>query len=142
MICAAGPKKSPAQGDWRALEPACTAAFAFSGKGLATDRAVVLDLLGFRPDTLDPDAAEVLKAAVRISGRIAPPGLGDLAFALDRDLVFDYSPPLPGHANGLILRAYDKRGNPYLTQTYYFVGGGFVLTAAELEASKSGDLHA
>ncbi len=50
--------------------------------------------------------------------------------------------PLPGHAKGLGLRAFDERGNPYLTQTYYSVGGGFVVTAAELEASKSGNLHA
>jgi L-serine dehydratase len=56
--------------------------------------------------------------------------------------VFDYGPPLPGQANGLILRAYDERGNTYLTQTYYSVGGGFVVTAAELEAQKSGNLHA
>ena len=74
--------------------------------------------------------------------RKTPPGLGDLAFDPDRDLVFDYGPPLPGHANGLVLRAFDERGNPYLTQTYYSVGGGFVVTAAELEASKSGNLHA
>lgn len=115
---------------------------AFTGKGHSTDRAVVLGLLGFRPDRLDPVAAEALEAAVRNSGRIAPPGLSDLTFDPDRDLVFDYDPPLPGHANGLVLRAFDERGNPDLTQAYYSVGGGFVVTAAELEASKSGDLHA
>ena len=42
------------------------------------------------------------------------------------------------HANGLVFRARDQRGNPYLTETYYSVGGGFVLTAQELEAERAG----
>jgi len=137
MICAVGPKRSPAQGNCHGLG-SLHGSLAFTGKGHATDRAVVLGLLGFRPDTLDPDAAEALEAEVRKSGRIAPPGLGDLAFDPDRDLVFDYGPPLPGHANGLILRAYDERGNTYLTQTYYSVGGGFVVTAARQSARAEG----
>ena len=132
-----GAEKIPGAGQLSRLGASLHGSLAFTGKGHATDRAVVLGLLGFRPDTLDPDAAEALEAEVRKSGRIAPPGLGDLAFDPDRDLVFDYGPPLPGHANGLILRAYDERGNTYLTQTYYSVGGGFVVTAAELEAQKA-----
>lgn len=137
-----GAEKIPGAGRLSRLGASLHGSLAFTGKGHATDRAVVLGLLGFRPDTLDPDAAESLEAAVRQSGRIRPPGLGDLAFDPNRDLVFDYGPALPGHANGLVLRAYDERGNPYLTQTYYSVGGGFVVTAAEMEASKSGNLHA
>ena len=38
---------------------------AFTGKGHATDRAVILGLLGFRPETLDPDEAERRLAALR-----------------------------------------------------------------------------
>jgi L-serine dehydratase len=137
-----GAEKIPGAGRLARLGASLHGSLAFTGKGHATDRAVVLGLLGFRPDTLDPDAAEALEAEVRRTGRIAPPGLGDLAFDADHDLVFDYGPALPGHANGLILRAFDERGVPYLTQTYYSVGGGFVVTAAELEATKSGNLHA
>jgi len=69
--------------------------------------------------TLDPDGAEELEAEVRRTKRISPPGLGTLEFDPESDLVFDYGPPLPGHANGLVLRAFDERGNPYMTQTYY-----------------------
>ena len=35
---------------------------AFTGKGHATDRAVVLGLLGFLPETIDPDRAEAERA--------------------------------------------------------------------------------
>jgi L-serine dehydratase len=65
-----------------------------------------------------------------------------MAFDPDADVVFDCGPPLPGHANGLVLTALDAAGNPYHRQSYYSVGGGFVLTAAELEARGDADLHA
>jgi L-serine dehydratase len=105
---------------------------AFTGKGHATDRAVILGLCGLLPDTLDPDRAEALEAEVLRTGQIVPEGLGALKFDPSTDLIFDYGPPLEGHANGLVLRAFDTSGKPYHTQTYYSVGGGFVLTEAEL----------
>ncbi|PWE30571.1 L-serine ammonia-lyase [Maritimibacter sp. 55A14] len=139
-----GAEKTPWAGTLTRLEASLHGSLAFTGKGHATDRAVILGLIGYLPDTLDPDAAERLEAEVREVKRISPPGLGRLEFDPDTDLVFDYGPPLPGHANGLVLRAFDERGNLYLTQTYYSVGGGFVVTEAELEQGKaaaSADLH-
>jgi L-serine dehydratase len=105
---------------------------AFTGQGHATDRAVILGLAGFLPDTYDAAAAEAALAAIRAEGRVAPPGLPPLVFVPDRDLVFDYGPPLPGHANGMVLRALDAQGDVILSETYYSIGGGFVRTAAEL----------
>ncbi len=105
---------------------------AFTGKGHATDRAVILGLSGLRPDTLDPDKAAALEDEVRRTGRIAPAGLGCLKFDPETDLVFDYGQPLEGHANGLVFTAFDAAGHPIATETYYSVGGGFVLTEAEL----------
>ena len=108
---------------------------AFTGVGHATDRATILGLAGFAPDTFDPHRAEAALAAIRQTGRITPPGLPELHFDPDRDLSFDYGPALPGHANGMILRATDAQGDVILQETYYSIGGGFVLTAPELEAS-------
>lgn len=110
---------------------------AFTGKGHGTDRAVILGLLGILPDTLDPDLAETLEDGVRQSGRIEVPGLPPMAFTPDRDLVYDFGPPLPGHANGLIFRAFDATGGEFLSRTYYSVGGGFVVSEAELAAPRS-----
>jgi L-serine dehydratase len=115
---------------------------AFTGKGHATDRAVILGLSGFEPATLDPDRAEVLEAEVRATGVVTPPGLPPLKFAPDTDLDFDYGPPLPGHANGMILRAFDTAGNLYLEETYYSIGGGFVMTGRELEREAHGGAEA
>ncbi len=111
---------------------------AFTGGGHGADRAVMLGLVGFTPEDFDAAAAETALADLRRSGRVAPPGLGPLAFDPARDLVFDYGPALPGHANGLILTATDAQGDALLQETYYSIGGGFVLTAAEHAAGRDG----
>ena len=109
---------------------------AFTGKGHATDRAVILGLAGFEPATLDPDAAEATLAAVVRDGVVTPEGLSPLRFRPDEDLVFDYGPALPGHANGMVLRAFDGAGHLALEETYYSIGGGFVVTGDELARDK------
>ena len=106
---------------------------AFTGVGHATDRAVILGLAGFSPQDYDPDAAETALASVTATRRVAPPGLS-LHFDPQADLVFDYGPPLPGHANGMVAMGLDAQGDVIAQETYYSVGGGFVLTGAELAA--------
>ncbi|WP_417207970.1 L-serine ammonia-lyase [Antarctobacter sp.] len=112
---------------------------AFTGVGHATDRATVLGLAGFVPDTYDHAKAEAALAVIRDTCRVAPPGLPELVFDPKSDLVFEFGPALPGHANGMILRATDAQGDVILQETYYSVGGGFVLTEAELAAGKDTD---
>jgi L-serine dehydratase len=109
---------------------------AFTGKGHATDRAVILGLSGFRPDTFDNARAEEVLAQIAATGRIQPPDLPEMAFVPGRDLVFDYDRPLPGHANAMILNALDAAGDVILQEAYYSIGGGFVLTEAELARDK------
>lgn len=121
----------------RGLRARLHGSLAFTGVGHATDRAVILGLAGFLPDSYDAALAEAALAAIRATGRVAPPGLPPLAFDPARDLVFDHGPALPGHANGMVLRATDAQGDVLLEETYYSIGGGFVLTAAELEASRT-----
>lgn len=108
---------------------------AFTGVGHATDRATVLGLAGFAPDTYDADKAEAAMARIKETRTVEAPGLGTLAFDPSKDLHFDYGPALPGHANGMILKATDAQGDVILEETYYSIGGGFVLTASELADS-------
>ncbi len=110
---------------------------AFTGKGHATDRATILGLAGFLPDSYDHDKAEAALAAIEASGTVTPPGLPAMAFAPKTDLIFDYGRPLPGHANGMILMATDAQGDVILQETYYSIGGGFVVTEAEQGGDKS-----
>jgi len=105
---------------------------AFTGKGHATDRAVILGLAGFDPGDFDAGAAAAALSRLAETGRLEPEGLPPLAFDPEHDVVFDYGPALPGHANGMVLSAWDAEGNLHLAETYYSVGGGFVLTEREL----------
>ena len=104
---------------------------AYTGKGHATDRATILGLAGFAPDTYEAAAAEAALAANRATRTLTPPDLPVLRFDPDHDLNFDFGPALAGHANGMILSATDDQGDVILQETYYSIGGGFVLTAAE-----------
>ncbi|MDR0809851.1 MAG: L-serine ammonia-lyase [Gemmobacter sp.] len=104
---------------------------AFTGTGHATDRATILGLAGFEPATYDHAKAESTLAAIHETQIITSPGLGPLRFDPKTDMIFDYGPSLPGHANGMILSARDAQGDVILEETYYSIGGGFVLTAAE-----------
>ena len=138
-------ERIPGAGEVAALAASLHGSLAWTGKGHASDRAIILGLAGHRPDSVDPDAAGETEARVRADKRVTPEGLPALAFDPEADLTFDFGPPLPGHANGMILRAFDAAGAPYLTQTYYSVGGGFVATEAELAATRHGpaeQLHA
>ncbi len=115
---------------------------AFTGVGHATDRAVILGLAGFLPDSYDAEKAEKTLARIHETRQVAPPDLGPLAFDPAQDLRFDYGPPLPGHANGLILLATDAQGDVILRETYYSIGGGFVVTEAELQTGDTGTAKA
>ncbi|MEM1075128.1 MAG: L-serine ammonia-lyase [Pseudomonadota bacterium] len=107
---------------------------AFTGVGHATDRATILGLAGFLPDTYDAAHADVTLSQIRETKRIEPPQLPVLEFDPKTDLVFDYDTVLDGHANGMVLRATDRQGDVVLQETFYSVGGGFVMTEAELAA--------
>ena len=118
----------------KGLRASLHGSLAFTGKGHATDRATILGLAGFRPEDYDAEKAEAALAAISQTGRVTPPGLGEMQFDPAEHLRFDYGPALPGHANGMILMATDAQGDVILQETYYSIGGGFVLTAAEQAA--------
>jgi len=105
---------------------------AFTGKGHGTDRALVLGLLGEKPDKIDPADVHQLVENVIETKALKLGGKHALAFDFDKDIIFDFEAPLAEHTNGLIVAAYDKAGNVLANETYFSVGGGFVVTKAEL----------
>ncbi|RYF59179.1 MAG: L-serine ammonia-lyase [Comamonadaceae bacterium] len=104
-----------------------------TGIGHATDRAVVMGLMGLNPETVDPRAAAPVVNAAFSEGVFHAPGLGDIDFCPDRDIAFHLQ-ALPYHPNALTLHA--MRGERRVaTRTYYSVGGGFILDEAQAEAT-------
>ncbi|MBO9474386.1 L-serine ammonia-lyase [Shimia sp. R10_1] len=125
--------------DAHGLRASLHGSLAFTGVGHATDRATILGLAGFLPDSYDHEKAEAALEKIRTTGHVHPEGLPPLAFEPREDLKFDFGPNLPGHANGMILMATDAQGDVILQETYYSIGGGFVLTEGELEGGAATD---
>ncbi|PSL22373.1 L-serine ammonia-lyase [Shimia abyssi] len=125
--------------DFHGLRGSLHGSLAFTGIGHATDRATILGLAGFAPETYDNDRAETALDAIRETHQVSPEGLPLLHFNPKEDLRFDFGPNLPGHANGMILMATDAQGDIILQETYYSIGGGFVMTESELSAGKDAD---
>ncbi|MGB2442786.1 L-serine ammonia-lyase [Planktomarina sp.] len=114
---------------------------AFTGVGHATDRATLLGLAGFSPETYDATKAEAALEAMTRNKTVDPDGLGTLKLDPASDIIFDFGPSLEGHANGMVLMATDAQDDVILQQTYYSIGGGFVVTAEELASGVSiGDM--
>ena len=114
------------------LQASLHGSLAFTGRGHATDRAVILGLAGFEPASLDPAEAETALGCIRDRKVIEISGLPPIQFDPEHDLIFDYERQLPGHANGLRLFAIGKDGAVALQETYYSIGGGTVLTEDEI----------
>ena len=127
----------PAQA-WLRVRVTLHGSLAYTGKGHATDRAVMLGLLGHRAADLDVDLAEADLAALHAGNRLPLDRGLAVVFDPDEDLVFDRGPPLPGHPNGLRFEAIDRDGTSYLSEVYYSIGGGFVMTEEELAGRSDG----
>ena len=105
---------------------------ALTGKGHATDSAVILGLCGERPESLDPDHAARAVATVRATGKLALGGGTVIAFDEARDVVWHQRRRLPFHSNGMIFTALAGDGAELHRETSYSIGGGAVIGEAEV----------
>ena len=105
---------------------------ALTGKGHATDRAVLLGLSGERPDRIDPDAADRTIAAIREKGRLSLGGRHEIAFDEASDVRFLQRERLPHHSNGMRFSAFDAAGEELTSAVSYSVGGGAVVEEADV----------
>ena len=124
---AAGLVGNGAIGEVAGAEVTLFGSLAFTGKGHATDKAVILGLSGLTPEEVDPDAAEMLVVEVRETKRLSLAGARTIAFDPATAIVFDILTPPPRHPNTLRLVARDADGPPLADETWLSVGGGFVL---------------
>lgn len=108
---------------------------ALTGKGHATDTAVLVGLSGQQPETVDPDAVPDIVSAIAERRLMNLGGEHAIVFDLSSDMVWHFSEVLPGHPNGLRFTARDVGGACLYTRDYYSVGGGFVVTDGEDEAA-------
>ena len=100
---------------------------ALTGKGHATDRAILLGLAGHVPAGIDPDVAEAEVESIRTTGRLRLAGSREIEFDERSELLFLQRERLPFHSNAMTFVAFAADGAEVGRRTYYSVGGGAVL---------------
>lgn len=115
----------PAEVPIEAIKVQLFGSLAMTGKGHGTDIAVILGLLGERPDQVDPDHVPALVQAVAAAKTLQLPGPRRAAFDPATDIHF-VREMLPRHPNALRLTAAMQERT--FERTYYSVGGGFIVT--------------
>ena len=106
---------------------------ALTGKGHSTDKAALLGLAGYRPDAVDPDAADQVFEDIVNKGVMLLAGEREIRFDYDTQMIFHYGEELE-HPNGMRIYAADQNGVVVYYKTYLSTGGGFIVCADELKA--------
>lgn len=115
---------------------------ALTGTGHGTDRAVLLGLCGEEPSKIDPATIEAKLNAIRTSETLPLAGQHTVSFHEESHLLFhkDQMTP-PGaqtqHPNGLRFTARDNNGEILEEQTWFSIGGGFVIRDGETDKGGS-----
>ena len=112
---------------------------ALTGKGHATDTAVIMGLSGERPRSVDPDRIAPTMDAIDRDRELQLYGRHPVSFNRDTNLVFHMAESLPEHPNGMRITAFDHDGVVLHKQEYFSVGGGFIVSGDDRGAEYSGD---
>ncbi len=100
---------------------------AWTGKGHATDQALILGLAGFRPDTIEPDQVAILLAGISAEARLRLPGGKTIVFRPETDVIFDKKVRHARHPNALRFLALDAGNDVVADEMFYSIGGGLVV---------------
>jgi L-serine dehydratase len=100
---------------------------ALTGRGHGTDTAVLLGLSGALPDTVDPDQVPALVHHIRTGRELRLLGRRTVSFHEASDLLFHMNESLSEHPNGMRLSAFTSSGELLAADTFFSIGGGFVV---------------
>ncbi len=125
---------APLAGGVAKLRVTLMGSLAWTGKGHATDTAVFAGLAGLEPATAEPDQVFALAERAQAERALDAPALG----RVEVEIVFDRITPTPEHPNTMRLEALAQAGRVLLAETWFSIGGGFVLREGETQAEQSG----
>lgn len=140
-----GPSSSHTLGPWRAAERflrelkeknislSCVrrisvelyGSLSLTGKGHATDLAVMLGLSGADPERFPIDKIPSLISDIKRDKKLALNGECVIVFDMAQDVIFKKE-FLPFHPNGLIFTAFFEQGDAPYSSAIYSIGGGFL----------------
>ncbi|ALO35434.1 serine dehydratase [Colwellia sp. MT41] len=106
-----------------------------TGIGHGTGKAVILGFTGQTPEGIPVESIETILAEVVSSQKISLNGSHEVNFPKDDAIIYHRRKTLPAHANAMTLYAY-QNDSLLLEQTYYSIGGGFIVEACDFEKEK------
>ena len=106
---------------------------ALTGLGHATDKAIILGLMGFTPQSVDPAQVDDLLAQVERDGVLRLLGVKPVPFSVTTGLQWHRGDSLPEHPNGMRFTLTRADGSTS-EKVFYSVGGGFIHAAGEGQA--------
>lgn len=104
-----------------------------TGIGHGTDNATIMGLMGEWPDAIDPTQIVPRIADLRETNTLQLDNRLPIEFVWARDMLL-LDENLPYHPNAMTLIAEGEQGELH-RDTYYSVGGGFVVDAAQPPAA-------
>ena len=108
---------------------------AWTGKGHATDKALILGLAGFAPDIIDPDEADAALRRIQAQRRLTLPNGTDIEFDPARDVIFDRETQFARHSNAMRFAALSAAGEELAAKICFSIGGGFIVAEGETETA-------
>lgn len=107
-----------------------------TGKGHGTGKAVILGLLGHLPESVDVKHVDNWLAEIEKSEQLRLNGSKNVAFPRQNAIIFHRRKTLPLHANAMTIYAWQGE-KLLLAQTYYSIGGGFIVKEEDFAAQQS-----
>lgn len=107
-----------------------------TGRGHGTDVAVQLGMCGEDPVSIDVNSIDARIEDIRAMKKLVLHGLHEVPFDPQEDIEFLITESLPFHPNALSFLATLEDGTQ-LAETFYSVGGGFVVKEGESETVSS-----
>jgi L-serine dehydratase len=101
---------------------------ALTGKGHATDKAVLMGLMGEEPETVDTTTIYDKIAKINLNKKIR---LMDQDNEIPFSINFHKFERLPYHTNGMRFIMLDDTSREVYSDVYYSIGGGFILKDEE-----------
>lgn len=108
---------------------------ALTGKGHGTDKAILNGLEGKRPETVVPEHMVPRMREIIATQKLMLNHSREIPYNNERDLLFLQKELLPKHSNGMRFTAYADDHTALLSQVYYSIGGGFITTEEEFDAT-------
>lgn len=101
---------------------------ALTGKGHGTDKAILNGLEGKTPETVIPEQMVPRMHEIVDNEALLLDGKKLIPFLENRDLLLYQKEQLPKHTNGMRFSAFSADEKKLLSQVYYSIGGGFIVT--------------